>query len=463
VNPILLSDSYKVSHWKQYPHGTEKVYSYFESRGGRFPKTVFFGLQAILMKYLVKRGPFDEAIAITDLWEAREILKQHMPGSFNEEGWDHVQRIHRGNFPVVIHAVPEGSVVPTSNVLMTVENTCPKCFWVTNYLETLLSQVWYPMTVATQSYYIRQAILQYLNETSDSRTTGLDVTFKLHDFGFRGVSSVESAVLGGMAHLVNFQGSDTMAGVWGAKHYYNEPCAGFSIPASEHSTITSWGKDGELAAFGNMLDQYPTGLVACVSDSFNIYAACEKLWGEALRERVLARDGVLVIRPDSGNPSDVVMQCLTILGERFGYDINHKGFRVLNPKVRIIQGDGVDHNTIIAILQRMKEASWAAENIAFGMGGALLQQVDRDTQKCAFKCSWVGFADGSERDVFKQPLTDSGKNSKRGRLALTQINGEFATVREDQLRGPNLLQKVFENGTIHLTQTFKEVRERASR
>ncbi len=453
-NIMLLTDSYKFSHYKQYPAGTETVYSYLESRGGQFEKTVFFGLQYFLKKYLAGVVVTQEKI---DYAEKR--VNAHLgPGVFNREGWQHILDHHEGKLPVRIKAVPEGTVVDTHNVLMTVENTDPKCFWLTNYLETLLVQVWYPTTVATLSREIKKIILAALEETGDPSL----INFKLHDFGFRGVSSVESAGIGGAAHLVNFLGTDTFEAVEVAKEYYGEEMAGFSIPASEHSTITSWGKDHEVDAMSNMLTAYPTGLVACVSDSFDIYKACAQYWGTELKDAVLGRDGTLVVRPDSGDALKVLPRIMWILGEQLGYTVNAQGYKVLDPHVRVIQGDGVDIVSIPKILRALEQDGWSADNIAFGSGGALLQKLNRDTQKFAFKCSYV-VVNGEERDVYKQPVDEPFKVSKKGRLMLL-AHGEGKNVtfntapegREPEVA--NWLKTVFENGEITKHYTYDYIR-----
>lgn len=458
-NVVTATDSYKFSHYRQYPPGTERVFSYFESRdGARYPETVFFGLQAILKEYLV-----GEAVTLSDVQEANALCDAHMgPGLFNRDGWDHVVADHGGRLPLRVRAVPEGTAVPTGNVLMTVENTCPKCWWLTNYLETLLVQAWYPSTVATQSRAMKATLRRYLAETADS-TDGLP--FKLHDFGYRGVSSVETAGLGGMAHLVNFQGTDTVRGLEYAREYYGAEMAGFSIPASEHSTITAWGEGGEVDAMRNMLEQYPSGLVACVSDSWDVFRAASRYWGDALRDKVLARDGVLVVRPDSGDPVDVVPRVMRLLGERIGQRMNDKGYLVLDDHVRMIQGDGVDAESLGAILEAVKAAGYSADNLAFGSGGGLLQRLNRDTQRFAFKCSAVQVG-GEWRDVFKRPATDAAKNSKAGRLELYRTSdGGYVTADADSwaLRGKAApaLRTVFENGELLVDQTFDEVRARA--
>jgi nicotinamide phosphoribosyltransferase len=456
-NLLLLTDSYKLSHHKQYPPKTENVYSYFESRvGATFPYTVFFGLQYFLRKYLSGKVVTQEKID-----QAASIARIHLGSKdiFNQEGWEYILKKYNGYLPVRIKAVPEGTKVPTSNVMMTIEALDPKCYWLVNYLETLLVEVWYPSTVATVSHSVRQIIQKGL-EVTGGDMAGLP--FKLHDFGFRGSTSPESAGIGGLAHLVNFMGTDTLVAIsYGMEHYDSGVC-GHSIPASEHSTITSWGINGELDAFRNMLEQYPTGLVACVSDSFDIDRACSEYWGKELKDQILSRDGTLVVRPDSGDIVPMVLNVLDRLGKAFGTYENNEGFDVLNDKVRIIQGDGCTPETIRKVVDAMIANNWSIDNIAFGMGGGLLQQVNRDTQRFAFKCSSVTI-DGEERDVFKQPKSDPTKNSKRGRLALVKdMNGQYNTVPEISAGNWNRLKTVFERGECTRLYTLDDIRERAA-
>lgn len=461
-NIILLTDSYKASHYKQYPKGTTTVYSYLESRrGGKFAKTTFFGLQYIIKKYLE-----GEVVTMQKIHEAQEFFDKHLgPNSFNRDGWVHIVNKHGGKLPVRIKAVPEGAIVPTGNVLVTIENTDPECYWLTNYLETILLHVWYPTTVATLSKHMKEVILDYLSATGNPELIG----FKLHDFGFRGVSSVESAGMGGAGHLINFLGTDTLEAITLLRDYYGADMPAFSIPASEHSTITSWGPECEADAMENMLDQYPTGLVACVSDSFDIINACRNIWGSALREKVLSRQGTLVVRPDSGDPVKVVIEVLSALGDAFGYSTNTKGYKVLPDQVRVIQGDGINLESMTEILRAMKFSGWSADNIAFGCGGALLQQMNRDTQRFAFKCSSVT-VNGEERDVFKAPATDPTKSSKRGRLKLVRDMGwknkqienyTLETVSISDPR-PDVLETVFENGSLMKEYNLDEIRSISS-
>jgi nicotinamide phosphoribosyltransferase len=452
-NLILDTDSYKASHWLQYPSGTTAMYSYLESRGGKYAQTVFFGLQYILKEYLTQP---------VELWmveEAKQFFKAHGE-PFNEEGWRYIAKDLNGRLPIRIRAVAEGSVVPVQNVLMTIESTDPKTFWLVSWLETLLLRVWYPTTVATQSWHLRQIIFDHLQKTADAPEA--EIGFKLHDFGARGVSSCESSGIGGMSHLVSFQGSDTVQGVLYANHYYQHPMAAYSIPAAEHSTITAWQREGEVAAYQNMLNQFakPGSLVAVVSDSYDIWHAVDKLWGEQLRQQVIDSSATLVIRPDSGNPVAVVEKVLEILDQRFGSVVNSKGYKVLQ-HVRVIQGDGINEQSLVEILETVEKKGFSITNVAFGMGGALLQKLNRDTQKFAVKCSQV-VVNGKDISVYKDPVTDPGKRSKRGRLDLVKTEGSYQTVAEtEETRTLSKLETVYENGSLTKEYSFDEVRNQA--
>lgn len=456
TNMILNTDSYKVSHYLQYPPGTDYVSSYIEARGGRYRKALFFGLQIFLKEILGK------PVTREQVQEAAEIFAAHGE-PFNREGWEFILRRYRGYLPIEIQAVAEGTLLPVRNVMVQVMNTDPACAWLTSYVETaLLRAVWYPTTVATLSYDCKTLIRRYLDETADN-TDGLP--FKLHDFGARGASSEETAAIGGVAHLVNFQGTDTVGALLAARRYYGAAMAGFSIPAAEHSTITAWGREHESAAYANMLAQFagPGKILAVVSDSYDLWNAIENIWGDELYDRVVNNGGTLVIRPDSGDPVTVVTETVERLIKRFGCTVNKKGYRVLPDCIRVIQGDGVNAATIEAILEAMKARKQSADNIAFGMGGELLQKVNRDTMKFAMKASAVRIK-GIWYDVYKDPVTDAGKRSKKGRLALIRDEeGEYRTIREQDLdRRENLLKKVFRNGDLVREQNFDEIRQRAA-
>lgn len=458
-NIILNVDSYKASHFLQYPPGTEIVHSYVESRGGEYSNTIFFGLQAFLKEYLTRPVTKDDVI------DAKHFCKKHgVP--FNEEGWLYIVKEHKGKLPLKIDAVLEGTIVPTHNVLVTVENTDPKCFWLTSYVETaILRAIWYPTTVATISKAIKEVIQLYMERTADS-LAGLP--FKLNDFGARGVSSLESSELGGMGHLLNFSGTDNIPACLAVAEYYrSSEMPGFSVPAAEHSTITSWGRDAEAQAYANMLKQYakPGALIAVVSDSYDIYNAVEFIWGEQLKQQVIDSGAMVVVRPDSGDPKTVVGKVASLLDKKFGSTINSKGYKVLN-NVRIIQGDGINIDSIRDILGTLAAMDFSAENVAFGMGGALLQHMNRDTQKFAMKCSAIRIND-EWRDVFKDPVTDHIKASKKGRQMLyrDRETGKLFTAtigRYAKISGEPMLKTVFLNGDLMINQTFEEIKERAS-
>jgi nicotinamide phosphoribosyltransferase len=457
-NIILLTDCYKITHHKQYPADTKRVYSYLESRGGKFTETVFYGLQILLKKHLegvvVERWMIEEADAF-----CKSVFGVDY---FNREGWEYILEKHGGKLPVRIKAVPEGSVVPTRNVLMTMENTDDNVPWLTNFLETLMLEVWYPITIATLSWQVKDLGERFANLTSDNPVS----PFFLNDFGFRGVSSLESAGIGGSAHLVNFLGTDTLHGIQYAQKYYNaEPGCGQSVMATEHSTTTVYGKENELEAYRAFIQACPEGILSVVSDSFDFYQALE-WFGTDLKDDILARGketgfAKFVVRPDSGNPLEMSLVAIQTLEKYFGSTINSKGFRVLNPKVGVIYGDGINYDSIESILKMLESHKYAIDNIVFGMGGGLLQQVDRDTQKFAFKCSAAKRGD-KWIDVFKDPVTDPGKGSKRGKLKLIKEKDGlqmFRTVKESEL--PDQLVTVFENGEIKKEYTFKEIRERS--
>uniref|UniRef100_A0A8P4KFW7 Nicotinamide phosphoribosyltransferase n=1 Tax=Dicentrarchus labrax TaxID=13489 RepID=A0A8P4KFW7_DICLA len=446
---------FQITHYKQYPPNVSKIYSYFECRrkkGSQFSEVVFFGLQYLLKKYLT--GP---VITEEKIQEAKLFYQMHFKQAvFDEEGWRKVLEKHDGRLPIRIKAVPEGRIIPRGNVLFTVENTDPSFYWLTNYIETMLVQMWYPITVATISREFKKILAKHLKATSGS-LEGLDL--KLHDFGYRGVSSQESAALGGAAHLVNFCSTDTVAGLLMAQRYYGCPMAGFSIPAAEHSTIISWGRSKEKEAFERVLDQFSSGPVSVVSDSYDIFNACKHIWGDKLKERVMERsqDSCLVIRPDSGDPAETLIE---ILEECFGSSLNSVGYKVLPSYLRIIQGDGIDLHSVEEV--RKGDEGWSAENVFFGCGSALLQKLNRDTLSCAFKCSYVE-SNGKGMDVYKQPVTDPSKGSKKGRLSLRRNSDGFLETVERGAGKPeeDLLVTVFENGSLVKDYSLEEIRKNA--
>jgi nicotinamide phosphoribosyltransferase len=443
------TDSYKPSMFKQYPPGTETVYSYIESRGGEFDRVVHAGLQPFL-DYLTQPVTVEDVQAAAKLWEVHGE-------PFPYEGWMYIATELKGKIPVRIRSMAEGLVIPTRNVLVTIENTDTRVPWITTWIETaMLRAVWYMSTVATTSWHIKQIISHYLEKTGDP--SGLP--FKLHDFGARGVSSQESAAIGGMGHLINFMGTDTFGAIMFAMDHYGADISevGFSIPASEHSTITSWTRDGESDAYMNMIKQFAGEgkIFACVMDSYDILAATETIsTGEHLAA-LKARGGLMVLRPDSDDPVVIIPKMLRILEKNVGSTVNDKGYRVLN-NFRIIWGDGINRQTIDTILRTACGVmGYSADNFAFGMGGALLQKHDRDSQQYAMKCSAIR-ANGQWHEVYKQPAGIISKVSKKGRVTTYKNDsGEYYTGIVGGERDE--LHTVFINGEVEKRYSLAEVR-----
>lgn len=450
-NFILATDFYKHTHWLQDPKGTTAKFTYIESRGGRFDKTRFFGLQAFLIQYL--EGIVVEQWMIDDADSFLYEVFGHK--YFNKEGWQKIVDVYGGHLPIAIYAVKEGTVVDGRNIIVAMETLDPELSWLGQFLETmLLRAVWYPTSVCTLSYYIRELVKKYADLTGSPINP-----FALNDFGARGVSSKESAGLGGMAHLVNFLGTDTGEGLVYARRFYGK-ANGYSVFATEHGTTTIWGKERELEAYTHFLNTAPdNAIVSIVIDSYNTEYATRNYIGTALKEKILSRAGKVVIRPDSGDPVEQAVMVANILWECFGGTWNANSYRVINPKVGIIYGDGINIDSMEEILIALMKAGFASENIVFGSGGALLQAHTRDDLKFAAKCC-AAEIDNKWVDVYKDPVTDTGKKSKRGRLKLIKKDGEYKTVRIEE-EGENLLQLVFKLGKLYNVQTFGEVRNAA--
>lgn len=469
-NLILASDGYKTSHHLQRPPNTKFNYSYVEARySNRYPdidKVTFFGLQYALLEYLSQR------ITLEDIEEAKSVI-----GSiFNESGWLTIVKRYNGCLPLTICAIPEGMIVPIGTPLVNVINADPEFAWLPSYFEPIITwATWYGTTVATLSRAIKEDLLAFHRRSSDAPESMVD--FKLWDFGARGVSSYESGSLGGAAHLINFKGSDTLSAVKFAKDYYgtNVNELDFAIvPAAEHSTITAWGKEGEDAAIENMLDRFlkPGAVVSIVIDSYNPKRIID-LIGTKFHDRIVGSGGTVVLRPDSGDPTANVIDTTQSLMNYFGYRTNSKGYDVLPPYIKVLQGDGIDRDSIRVILKAMDANRMALDNVAtFGMGGALLQKVDRDTFGFAMKSSAV-LVDGYWRSVYKET---PGKQSKRGMVEPWQLsNGEIVTAdifTADILdhrsaivlpaHSKALFHTVFKNGLIVKEHTFDQIRQRAA-
>ena len=369
---------------------------------------------------------------------------------------------HDGYLPVEIEAVPEGTVLPPRNVLVQLINTDPKYWWVTSFFETaLLRAIWYPTTIGTVSWLAKQVIRDTLEYTSDNPEI---LRHMLHDYGARGVSSMESAGLGGMAHLVNFSQSDTLPGVLAAKRYYNGGHVSNSGANSEHAGFSAWGKENEAAALRNMLEMYrEDGVAVLLTDTYDHENCVKNILGHELKETIENFPGLVGARPDSGDIVEVTSDTTEWLMDAFGYETNSKGFKVLPPYIRVIQGDGVNFGVLPKVFIEMERRGFSAENALFGMGGGLLQHHNRDTMNFGQKANAV-CVNGVWRDIFKSPTGSEMKASKKGRLALTHENGTFTTVPLDSIAPEeNVLVPVFRNGKLLKKWDFTELIERSER
>lgn len=459
VNLVLLADAYKYCHWLQLPEGVEKMVAYIESRGTKLNinYTSVFGLQGFIKDYLkgkvLKKWMIDEAAEL--LGEVFGTDKY-----FNKAGFESLLKKYKGKLPVRICAVREGTKVPLHNVLVTIESTDKEFAWIVPWIETMLLRAsWYPKAVCTISSAVRDLEREFGAICGSGHNP-----FFLNDFGARGASSHESAEIGGSAHLVNFLGTDTMEAVRWAKARYGKSANGYSVFASEHSTTTIYGKLGELIAYRNFLTRAPSDkIVSIVVDSYDTEHAVKNLLGGKLYEFIINRNAPTVFRPDSGDPVEMSLKVMTWLWEIFGGTINKKGFKVLNPKVKVIYGDGINLVSIRAILQNLVDNGFSIENIVFGMGGKLLQGVDRDSFMDACKLCYAEI-NGVGVDIFKEPKTDKVKASKKGLMKLVVIDGEYKTVAtKDYPTLENHLIEIFLNGDLKVDETFDVIRERASK
>jgi len=456
ANFISNTDSFKHSQYSMYPPGTEYLSSYIESRGGPFPATMFVGLQAFLREYLTT------PVTVDNIDDA-EFLSREQGVPFNRKGWIDLLNEHGGFLPVEIEAVAEGTVVPTSNVLVQIVNTDPKYFWVTNFFEAaILRSVWYPTSVGTISWMCRKIIEEALRRTSDHPEMARKF---LHDFGFRGVSSLESGALGGMAHLVNFDQTDTAGGPLAAKKYYNAVAPGFSAVNMEHSAVSAWTRPKEGTMFRAIMDAYKgrVPFVGLLTDTYDHEYCVRHILGGELKEAIQNFPGMIGARADSGDPEQVPADTTEWLMESFGHEVNSKGFKVLPPYIRIIQGDGLTLETFRGLYIELERRGLSADNVFCGMGGGLLQRVNRDTLNFGQKTNAV-CVNGQWIDVCKTPTGSSMKRSKPGRLALKYSDGVYQTVRRDSIPAEeNVLKPVFRNGKLLRMWSFSEVIERSER
>lgn len=478
MNPLLLTDGYKLGHKEQYPAETTLVYSNWTPRKSRIEgidHVVFFGLQYFIKEYLIKR--FNENFF--DL-PKEDVVSEYKKYVDNYLGVDydvsHIGELHDlGYLPIEIKALPEGTEVPIRVPMFTLVNTKPEFFWLTNYLETLLSSIiWQPCTSATIAKQYQKILSKYATETDKENLEF--ITWQGHDFSMRGMSGTESAIISGMGHALSFSGSDTLPVAKAYELYYNtdvtkELVIG-SVNATEHSVMCAGSKDDEIGTFRRLLKTYPTGILSVVSDTWDLWKVLTEYLPE-LKDEILNRDGKLVIRPDSGDPVDIICGCehenevvakgvVELLWDEFGGTINAQGYKVLNPKIGAIYGDSITIDRATQICERLKEKGFASTNVVLGIGSFTYQYNTRDTFGFAMKATYV-VVNGEGREIFKDPITDDGtKKSAKGLVQLYESEGRIhlkdQCSLEDEKQG--LLKTVFKDGKLIMDDNLSTIRER---
>ena len=475
MNPLLLVDSYKIHHTKMYPDGMTKLYSNFTPRKSRMKgvdSVVVFGIQHFVLEYLIKQFNkefFDKA--------EKPLLEEYQRHC--QVDVTHLKNLYDlGYLPIEIKALEEGTLCPIGVPMMTITNTHPDFGWLVNYLETLIScMLWQPVTSATIAYEYKKILSKYALETTGSVE---GVQWQAHDFSMRGMSSVESATISGMGHLTSFTGTDTIPAVYALESSYNaEGLIGASVPATEHSVMCMGTKEAEVDTFRRLMKLYPTGILSVVSDTWNLWDVCTKFL-PTLKDEILARDGKLVIRPDSGDPVDIIcgeisnpdvkptladgyhpkhIGVIELLWNIFGGTINEQGFKVLDPHIGAIYGDSITLERATEICERLKAKGFASTNIVLGIGSFTYQYNTRDTFGFAMKATY-GEVNGEGREIFKDPITDDGtKKSKKGLLHVNKGLQVIDQVTwEEEKHG--YLTTVFKDGKLVKETSLDDIRKR---
>lgn len=481
MSTLHLSDGYKVDHRNQYPTGTELVYSNWTPRTSRvegIDEVVFFGLQYFIKKYIIEE--FDTEFFGKPKEEVIENYKRRIGTYLGPDAikYEHVEALHDlGYLPIEIKAVPEGTLVPLRTAMFTMKNTLPEFFWLTNFLETIMSCViWMPCTSATMALQYRKILNRFAFETGGDSDF---VNWQAHDFSFRGMAGLEAAMMSGAGHLLSFTGTDTIPAIDFLEKYYNAnsdtELIGGSVPATEHSVMCMGTQDDETGTFRRLIKEtYPTGIVSIVSDTWDFWKVITEYVPE-LKNDILNRDGKVVIRPDSGDPIKIICGdpdaeagspafkgAVECLWETFGGTKTEMGFNLLDEHIGLIYGDSITLERCTIICQQLKEKGFASTNVVFGIGSYTYQYVTRDTFGFAMKATY-GEVLGEGREIFKNPKTDNGtKKSAKGLIRLEGENGRVtgmqdqATWEEEQT---GMLQTVYKDGKLILDQKLSDIRQ----
>jgi len=484
INSLLVSDAYKQSHPFQYPKRTNKVYSNWTPRSDKYAATkngvVVFGIQAFLKK-ITKH--FDENFFSLPKIEVINSFKEGYFNYFGEKAnTKHVEDLHDlGYLPIKVKALPEGTVCPIGVPMLTIVNTLPEFFWITNFLETIMStELWLPMTSSTIAKEYKDILTKWSDKTCDNKD---HIPFQAHDFSMRGMSGLEAAMASGAGHLLSFVGSDTIPAVYYLKEYYNadpsKEMVAVSIPATEHSVMSMGTMDDEIGTFKRLITEtYPNGLVSIVSDTWNLWRVCTRFLPK-LKNEILSRNGKVVIRPDSGDPVEIICGInrpeidpapqsptgkgvVELLWETFSGTRNSKGYKVLDSHIGVIYGDSITLERANEICERLERKGLASSNIVFGVGSYTYQYNTRDTYGFAMKATY-GEINGIGRDIYKDPVTDDGiKKSAKGLLQVYKENGIIKVKDQCSIKEENsgLLQTIFLNGSLIKETSLSDIRKK---
>jgi nicotinamide phosphoribosyltransferase len=485
MNPLLLTDGYKTSHHQMYPEGTTLVYSNFTPRSNKYaPKgcdqVVSFG-QQMVMKQI--HEAFQNEFFSKPKDEVCQEMKRELSMYLNTDyDVSHFEALYDlGYLPIHVKAITEGTLVPIKVPVLTIYNTHPDFYWVTNYLETILSNLlWKPMTSATIAHQYRKVLTRWQEKTDAEKSWFID--WQGHDFSMRGMDSVEAVISSGVAHLTSFMGSDSLPAIYGARKFYGDegPVAG-SVNATEHSVMCAGGKEDEVETFRRLLETYPTGILSVVSDTWDLWKVCTEHL-VTLKEEIMNRDGKLVIRPDSGDPVDILCGVILpnkkelvgvekrpnekgvieLLWDVFGGTVNEQGYKVLDPHIGAIYGDSITIDRADEICRRLEAKGFASTNVVLGIGSFTYQYNTRDTFGFAMKATYVE-VDGEAREIFKDPITDDGtKKSATGLLHVTKVMDDYVLIDKvtwGEEEGGEL-QTIYKDGNTFNKTTLNQIRKR---
>lgn len=511
---ILLTDGYKLGHHFQYPKGTEMVYSNWTPRSCKyFPEasegSVVFGIQYLIKEYLIKQ--FNENFFNLPKEQAVKEFHDRVDNfvGISNVGIEHIEALHDlGYLPIEIKALPEGSVCPIRVPMMTIKNTKPEFFWLTNYLETLISSVlWMPCTSATSARLYKKELRRHAIKTGFPES--VNIGFSCHDFSMRGMAGIEAAIISGMAHMTSFCGSETIPAIRAVEEYYNanssKELVAATVPATEHSVMCAGGKEDEIETFRRLITEvYPSGIVSIVSDTWDFWQVIESYLPK-LKKEITSRDGRVVIRPDSGDPVDIICGLRTnphfhtrivegkyyccydpfnenseyvevsegqyygayyMLGKIFGWNTTENGYRYPSTKIGLLYGDSITLERQKQIYLRLESASMAACNLVLGVGSYTYQFKSRDSLGFAVKATACK-VNGVLKEIFKQPKTDDGtKNSLKGLIMVTlDVNDNYVAIDQvsEEEEKTGCLETVFKDGVLCKDYTLAEIRERVNK